>query len=190
MAPPVARWCPVTLFPKGRVEASLHCAVLYKLLMPDPHGGLYEHFYCTSASVRGRSALGISSSSCALSQGVSQPTEASPPSPLPSPRLLFRVRLSPVHLASLRPGVGTPRGFGRESGASILGLSFSIVLSRQAIASGFSLRMLVDQQDRYSSKQNLPVEKSLPVSGKEVIAHLQGIGSPQVLLSKSKLKTR
>ena len=129
--------------------------MLYKQLMPDRHGGLYEHFYCTSANVRDRSALGISSSSCALSQGVSQPTEASSPSPTPSPRLLFRVRLSPVHLASLRPGVGTPGGLGWESGASILGLSFSTALSRQAIASGFSLRMLVDQQDRYSSKQRI-----------------------------------
>lgn len=123
MAPPVARWCPVTLFPKGRVEASLHCAVLYKLLTPDPHGGLYEHFYCTSANVRGRSALGISSSSCALSQGVSQPTEASPPSPPPQTAVQSQAQPCPPCKSQARswhPSGVWMEAWGLDSGSQLL----------------------------------------------------------------------
>ena len=64
---------------------------------------------------------------------------------------------------------------GRGPGASILGLSFSLALSQQAIASEHARQPAGQVQ---LQKENLPVEKSLLVSRKEVTAHLQGIGSP------------
>ena len=145
--------------------------MLYKLLTPDPHEGLYEPFYRTSANVRGGSAGGggISSSSW------SEPTVPSPTPALPHPRLPFRVRLSSACLASLRPGAGTPVVWERGPGASILGLSFSLALSQQAVASEHAHRPAGQVQ---LQKEDLPVEKSLPVSREEVTAHLQGIGSP------------
>ena len=65
--------------------------------------------------------------------------------------------------------------WGRELGASILGLSFSLALSQQAIASEHARRPAGQIQLQI---ENPPVDKFLLVSRKEVTAHLSGIGSP------------
>ena len=75
----------------------------------------------------------------------------------------------------------------RGPGASILGLSFSLALSQQAVASEHAHRPAGQVQ---LQKEDLPVEKSLPVSREEAQHIFRGLALPRSGFPKVKLEMR